>query len=38
MAAVETAGGSAEHAVMAGVVTGDTADGGALEATLGVGG
>ena len=38
VAAVEAAGGGAEHAVMAGIMTGDTADDGALDAALGVGG
>jgi hypothetical protein len=38
MAAIETAGGCAEHAVMASVVTGDAADRGALQAALGFGG
>jgi hypothetical protein len=37
VAAVETAGGSAEQAVMAGIMAGDAADGRALEAALGVG-
>jgi hypothetical protein len=35
--AVEAAGGGAEHAVMAGIVAGDAADHGALDAALGVG-
>src|SRR6185312_15118270 len=34
VAAVEAAGGGAEHAVMAGVMAGDAADHGALEAAL----
>jgi hypothetical protein len=38
VAAVEAAGGSAEHAVMAGIMAGDAADDGALDAALGVGG
>ena len=38
VAAIEAAGGSAEHAMMAGIMTGDTADDGALDAALGVGG
>src|SRR4051812_46308772 len=38
VAAVEAAGGSAEDAVMAAIVAGDTADDGALDAALGVGG
>src|SRR5258708_18181512 len=38
VAAVEAAGGGAEHAVMAGIVTGDAADHGALQAALGVSG
>jgi hypothetical protein len=37
VAAVEAAGGGAEYAVMTGIVAGDTADHGALEAALGVG-
>ena len=37
VAAVEAAGGSAQQAVMAGIVAGDAADGRALEAALGVG-
>ena len=37
MTAVETSGRGTEHAVMPGVVTGDTADHGALDAALGVG-
>ena len=37
MAAVEASGGGAEHAVMAGKVTGDAADHGAFQAALGVG-
>ena len=35
--AVEAAGGGAEHAVMAGVVTGDAADRRPFQAALGVG-
>jgi type IV secretory pathway TrbL component len=38
VAAVETAGGGAEHAVMTGIVAGDAADDGALDAALGIGG
>src|ERR1700761_1764315 len=38
MAAIGAAGDGAEHAVMAGIVTGDAADRGALQAALGVGG
>src|SRR5260370_14487187 len=38
VAAVEAAGGGAEHAVMAGIMTGDAADCGAFQAALGVGG
>jgi hypothetical protein len=37
MAAVGAAGDGADHAVMAGIVTGDAADHGALDAALGVG-
>ena len=37
MAAVETAGRGAEHAVVAGIVTGDAADHGAFQAAFGVG-
>ena len=37
-AAVDAAGDGAEHAVMAGIVTGDAADRRALQATLGIGG
>jgi hypothetical protein len=37
MAAVEASGGSAKHAVMAGIVTGDAADHGAFQAAFGVG-
>src|ERR1700733_11548565 len=35
--AIEAASGRAKHAVMAGIVTGDAADHGALQATLGLG-
>src|SRR5690242_14355731 len=38
MAAVEAAGGGTEHAVMTGIMAGDAADDGALDAALGVGG
>jgi hypothetical protein len=37
MAAVEASGGSTEHAVTAGKVTGDAADHGAFQTALGVG-
>ena len=37
VAAVEAAGGGTEHAVMAGIVTGNAADHGAFQAALGVG-
>src|SRR5260370_2923036 len=37
VAAVEAAGGGAEHAVMARIVTGDAADHGTFQAALGVG-
>jgi len=37
-AAVDAAGDGAEHAVMAGIVTGDAADHRTLDAALGVGG
>jgi hypothetical protein len=37
VATVEAAGGGAEQAVMAGIVTGNTANRGAFEAPLGVG-
>ena len=37
-AAVDAAGDGAEHAVMAGIVTGDAADRRALQAALGIGG
>jgi len=37
MAAVEASGGGAEHAMMSGVMAGDAADSGALQAALGVG-
>src|ERR1035441_2395032 len=37
MAAVEAAGGRAEHAVMGGIVAGDAADHRALQAALGTG-
>ena len=38
VAAVETAGGSAEQTVMTGIMTGDAADHGTLQAPLGFGG
>src|SRR3984893_4901058 len=38
VAAVGAAGDSAKHAVMAGIVTGDTADHGAFQAAFGIGG
>jgi len=38
VAAIETAGRGAEHAMMTGVVTGDAANQGALDAALGLGG
>jgi hypothetical protein len=38
VAAVEAAGGSSQPAVVAGIVTGDTADCCALQAALGLGG
>src|ERR1700733_12710204 len=37
VAAVEATGGSAEHAMVTSVMTGDAADHGALQATLGLG-
>src|SRR5229473_647532 len=37
VAAVEAAGGGAEHAVMAGIVTGDAADRGAFQAAFCIG-
>jgi hypothetical protein len=37
VAAVKTASGGAEHAMMAGIMAGDAADHGALDAALGVG-
>ena len=37
-AAVDAAGDRAEHAVVAGIVTGNTADRRALQAALGIGG
>src|SRR5258708_34362045 len=36
-AAIDTAGDRTEHAMMDGIVTGDAADHGALQAALGVG-
>jgi len=38
VAAVEAAGGRAQYAMVAGIVTGNTADGCAFQAALGVGG
>jgi hypothetical protein len=38
MAAIEAAGGGAEHAVMAGIMAGHAADDGTLDAALRVGG
>ena len=38
VAAVETAGGSSQPAVVAGIVTGDAADGCTLQAAFGFGG
>ncbi|MGY3455920.1 hypothetical protein ACVWW5_001370 [Bradyrhizobium sp. LM3.4] len=38
VAAVEAAGGSAEDAVMAGIMAGDATDDGALDAAFGIGG
>jgi len=37
VAAIEAAGGRAKHAVVTSVMTGDTADHGALQAPLGLG-
>ena len=37
MATVEAAGSGTKHAVMTGIMTGDAADHGALQATLGLG-
>ena len=37
MASIEAAGGSAKHAMVAGIVTGDAADHSALQAALGLG-
>ncbi len=38
MTPIEAAGGRTEHAMVTGVVTGDAADHGALQAALGLGG
>jgi len=38
MMAVQATGGSAEHTMMPGIVTGGAADRGALQTTLGLGG
>jgi len=38
MSSIEASGGSAEHAVMAGIVSGGAANHGAFDTTLGVGG
>ena len=37
VAAIEAAGGGAEHAVMTGEMSGSTSDDGALDAALGIG-